>query len=313
MTIVCATHFTPSSANAVAVAALLARQSSERLWLTSVVPHSNFKTRPALKEDPALGQALRGEAELLRKQGVEVTTTLLHGAPDRSLSQQCDEVRAELLVVGDTGQKARRRVTSVDRVAAGSHVPVLVVRNPRPFEAWAKGGRALKVFLAVDQSGSAAGAPQWLTRIARTGPLEVVVYAWGPMKTRLDGLPANATFQINARKGRFPTGASVIALAASEQADVVLLGRQAQRGPLGRRSSVAHDVLVDAPFSVALLPEAEEFIAPPLFAHPRRGAWSIGAVGLVLAFAVASTGFLVKVYRDGAFVDGACQVVCRGP
>ena len=39
MTIVCATHFTTSSANAVTVAALLARQSSERLWLTSVVPN----------------------------------------------------------------------------------------------------------------------------------------------------------------------------------------------------------------------------------------------------------------------------------
>lgn len=311
MTIVCATHFTASSANAVVVAALLARQSSQRLWLTSVVPSSRI--RPALKGDPAVGQALRGQADLLRKQGVEVTTTLLHGPPDRSLAQQCDEVSAELLVVGETSLKSRHRPTTADRLAAQSHVPVLVVRKPEPFEAWAQGGRALKVFLAVDQSGSAAGAPQWLTRIARYGPLEVVVYAWGPMKTRLDGLPANATFQVNARHGRFPTGASVLALAAREGADVLLLGRQAQRGALGRRTSVAHDVLVDAAISVALLPEAEESTVAPLFAHQQRGSVSLGAVALVLAGAVASTGLLVKVYRDGIFLDGMCQVVCRGP
>ena len=313
MTIVCATHFTTSSANAVTVAALLARQSSERLWLTSVVPHSRI--RPARKVDQAADQALRGEAEVLRKQGVQVEARLLRGATVRSVARQCDDVQAELLVVGDTsGKKTRFLQTSADRFASEAHVPILVVRNPQPFEAWANGQRALKVFLAVDQSGSAAGAPQWLTRIARYGPLEVTVYAWGPMKTRLDGLPANATFQVNARKGRFPSGAAVLALAASEKADVVLLGAKAQRGPLGRRTSVAHEVLVEAPISVALLPEAEELTTTvPLFVHQRRGAVSIGAVALVLVGALATTGLLLKTYRDGVFVDAGCQVVCRGP
>ncbi|MDP2273374.1 MAG: universal stress protein [Archangium sp.] len=313
MTIVCATHFSPSSANAVAVAALLARQSSERLWLTSVVPHSRI--RPAHKEGREAGQALQGAAELLRKQGVEVETRLLRGATDRSVARQCDDVQAELLVVGDTHRKKTRYLnTSADRFASEAHVPMLVVRNPEPFEAWSKGLRALKVFLAVDQSGSAAGAPQWLTKIARSGPLEVTVYAWGPLKTRLDGLPANATFQVNARQGRFPTGASVLALAAAEKADVVLLGAKAQRGPLGRRTSVAHEVLVDAPISVALLPEAEELTTTlPLFVHQRRGALSLGAVALVLVGALATTGLLVKTYRDGVFEEAGCQVVCRGP
>lgn len=314
MSIVCATHFTASSANAVTVAALLARQSSERLWLTSVVPHSRI--RPARPQHRAVGQALQHEAELLRKQGVEVETSLLCGALDRSVARQCDDVSAELLVVGDTShRKNRLRNTPADRFASEAHVPVLVVRNPQPFEAWAKGERALKVFLAVDRSGSAAGAPQWLTRIARYGPLEVTVYAWGPMKTRLDGLPANATFQVKARSGRLPTGATVLALAANEGADVVLLGAPLQHGLLGRRTSLAHEVLIDAPLSVALLPEAQEVQAgpAPLFVHQRRGALSLGAVALVLATAVASTGLAMKVYRDGVFQSGTCQVVCRGP
>jgi nucleotide-binding universal stress UspA family protein len=314
MSIVCATHFTPSSVNAVTVAALLARQSQERLWLTSVVPRSY---RPASRrQDQSFGPALRQEAELLRKRGVEVDTSLLHGAFDRSVVQQCENVSADLLVVGDSHKKTRLRNTPADLLASGAHVPVLMVRNAQPFEAWVRGERPLRVFLPVDRSGSAAGAPQWLTRLARFGPLEVSVYAWGPMKTRLDDLPANATFQVKSRSGRLPNGASVLALAAHENADVVLLGAQSQHGPLGRRTSLAHEVLVDAPISVALLPQTEELVdagPAPLFVHQRRGALTLGAVAIVLATAIASTGLVLKVYRDGVFFEGACQVVCRGP
>lgn len=54
-----------------------------------------------------------------------------------------------------------------------------------------------------------------------------------------------------------------------------------------------------------------------MFANQRRGSaglGSIGAVALVLAGWLITTGFLVKVYRDGGLSQlpegGTCQVVC---
>ena len=45
-----------------------------------------------------------------------------------------------------------------ERTAESAPVPTLVVRDAAPFEAWARGERALKVFVGVDFSASCAAA-----------------------------------------------------------------------------------------------------------------------------------------------------------
>ena len=47
MAIVCATHFTSSSTDALQVSALLARRTKQRLYLASVLPGVTFNTQVA--------------------------------------------------------------------------------------------------------------------------------------------------------------------------------------------------------------------------------------------------------------------------
>lgn len=337
MTILCATHFSDSSADAVAVAAQFARQSHQPLWLTSVVPSRSPK-------EQAVDSALHHEATTLREQGVEVATTILHGQVDRAVARLCTDLGAELLVVGDTSRTGTTfRSSSIDRFASGVPVPLLVVRSRIPFEAWASGARPLKVLLALDHVGSVAHAREWISRMARYGPLDVVgAHVWVPegeprpsaaalleseLKAVFQGLPSNVTSRVQLEVGRGRIGPLVLALAAREQADVVVLGTHAHKGLLARRSSVEHDVLGEALMSVALVPEAPIGVSPGspvawpeepvLFTHVARGTLSLGAVAAVIAASLIGTGVLLKVYRDGAFsplTPGPnCELICRGP
>lgn len=282
MAIVCATHFTQSSTDALQVASMLAVRTRQKLWLASVLPGSLSSTT----KDAPTHDKLALEAEALRQAGVDVETALLHGQLERSLGRLCAEVDAQLLVVGDTGRShSSFFATPVDRIAEGVKVPLLVVKSARPFVPWARSEGPLKVLLAIDHSWSSVLARDWLSRLAAFGPLEVLAtHIWSPdeeaarrgrasppsdvekeamaaqlitdTQTGLRGLPSNVQARVQLEVGRGNVGKLLLDLAAREQMDMMVLGTHPHRGGiLGRLTSVTHEVLANGLMSIALIPD----------------------------------------------------------
>lgn len=299
MAIVCATHFTPSSTDALQVATLLARRTKQRLYLVSVLPGVALSAHGAKESET--NSALALEASVLRDSGLEVETVVLHGQLERALGQLCTDVSAQLLVVGDTSHtRSSLFATPVDRIAEGVSVPVLVVRSAKPFVPWARGDQPLKVLLAIDHSWSSALARDWLTKLAGYGALDVLAtHIWSPdeeaarhgrtsppsdeekesMAARLlqdaqaglRGMPANVQARVQLEVGRGHVGELLLSLAARERVDMMVLGTHPHRGVLGRLTSVTHEVLVNGLMSVALIPDDVRMhpkaVEPPRQSH----------------------------------------------
>lgn len=281
MTIVCATHFTASSSDAVMVAAHLARRTGQPLWLVTVLPGVRLGTSGA--RERAVNDALQEEAGVLQDEGLQVEVATLHGRVEHALGQLCIDVGARLLVVGDSHQKSTLLATPVDRIVYGVSVPVLVVRSMEPFVTWAKGDRPLKVLLAIDHTWSSALARDWLTGLSVYGPLEVVAtHVWtpaeeherrggtGPLTPTEEGLlaellmreaeaalrilPPRIKSRVQLELGDGHVGEQLLNLAAREHVDMLVLGTHPKKGLLARLSSTSHEVLANGLMSVALVP-----------------------------------------------------------
>lgn len=279
MTIVCATHFTESSFAAVKVAAGLARKHRQPLWLVSVLPNRNTDDQT----QSSVGEALLIEAAALATEGIDTHTAVLHGSIERAVGQFCVEKHALLLVVGDTSHEQSGLFGgTLDKFAYNVELPLLVVRDFKPFEAWTHGTGPLKVMLALDHTWSSAVARDWIGRLAEYGALELVAaHIWWPldeyarrgleapedpthsalMKVMLEettaalkGLPANVTSRVHLEMGVGHIGAQLLELAVAEQADVLVLGTTPHHGPISLLRSVSHDLLMNAPMSVACVP-----------------------------------------------------------
>ena len=280
MTIVCATHFTDSSFLAVKVAAQLARKHRQPLWLVNVLQGAVVSSNGDRFESAA-SDALLLEAAALKSEGIEVQTAVLHGALERAVGQFCTDKQALLLVVGDTSHKISPLIAgTLDKLAYGIEIPVLVVRDPKPFDAWAQGKAPLKVMLALDHTWSSAVARDWIVRLAEYGALDLVAaHIWWPQEEyerrglpvppaeeghaalaakmlaetsgALNGLPANVKHRVHLEMGKGHVGEQLVAMAENELVDIFVLGTHPHRGPLGQLWSVSHEVLANAPMSVA--------------------------------------------------------------
>lgn len=283
MTIVCATHFTATSFAAVKVAAELARRHRQPLWLVTVLTDASTSTVPD-ERDLTARDALLLEAAALSSAQLDVRTAVLRGAVDRAMAAFCAEKKAKLLVVGDTAATINPvLVGTLDKLIDGVDVPLLVVRDAAPFDAWARGAGPLKVLLAIDHSFSSAVARDWIARLAEYGALDLVAaYVWWPAEeyerrgraapaddeahvalsatlqaetaAALAGLPANVKHRVLLEMGKGHVGEQLLAIAEREQANVFVVGIHADHKPLGKLRSVAHDVLANALMSVVCIP-----------------------------------------------------------
>jgi nucleotide-binding universal stress UspA family protein len=283
MTIICATRFTEESSFAVKVAAELARRHKEQLWLVHVLPNtivSSWGNRVEI----ATASSLDAEASALKQSlGLNVETAVLHGKLETALSRFCKEKKASLLVVGDTAQRVGPVLAgTLDKLAYNVETALLVVRNPEPWDAWAKGKAPLKVMLAIDHTSSSAVARDWIATLGQYGAIDLVAtHVWWPteeyerrrlpvpppeeghlglsrtMKTEteaaLAGLPANVKTRVHLEMGTGRVGEQLLALANEEQVDLFVLGTHRRRA-LGRLWSVSHHVMGLAPMSVACIP-----------------------------------------------------------
>ncbi len=284
MTIICATHFTDTSLEAVKVAAQLAKTHREPLWLLNVMPHARAVGG---KEDVLISQSLAAEAARLASDGVVVNTATVFGPLDREVKQVCDAKKATLLVVGDSQNVLAPLVVGpLDRFADHIGVPCLVVRDAAPFLAWAAGTAPLKVAMAMDGKWKSAAAREWIIKMAAYGAIDLVAsYLWWPKderrrrawamvaprleaETSFAKLPTNVRYRVRLEAADPKLGPKLLALANADQADVVLLGTHAHRGPCGQQWSVSHELLAVAPMSVACVPDSTARPAVAAVARP---------------------------------------------
>ena len=292
MKIICGTDFSEHAEQASRAAAALARRLGDTLVLANVWDETlgeglwhDFHDRMSA----AVRNRLYDHAVLLRKTGVSVEEEIRSGMPDVELAKLASRLDARLLVVGSLGRRSSEWLLGsvAEHVAVRTPVPTLVVRSAVPFEAWARGERPLKIFVAFDFTGTAEAALRWIKALAAAGPCEVVVgYVDWPvgeagrlgitspfllshnppqvqrilereLSERIGALLGEGVARIRVEPSLGRADVRLVEIAREEQADLVVAGTH-QRHGLGRvaHPSISRGLLRDAPMSVACIPAA---------------------------------------------------------
>ena len=290
MSIVCATSFSARSEEAMNAAAALAGRLGEKLLIVHAVPREDGCDAAA----PTLEDALH---PLRAQPGLEVDGEVLVGPTAEAVARFAESRQAGLVVVAG-GRAQASRLGVPDAILQTCAVPCLVVRQGAPFEAWAKGERALKVMLGVDASLPFVAARGFLAKLAERGPVAATaahVY-WPPAEYERLGLPQPLMFteadpaleevlsgevarevgllppgaapRVRLRIGMGWTGDQLVAMAGEEGADLLVVGTHRRRG-MGKLWSVSHHAVRNAPMSVASIPadaahRAEQAAIPEL-------------------------------------------------
>jgi nucleotide-binding universal stress UspA family protein len=305
MAIVCGTDFSDDSGRAELAAGYLAARLGQPLHLVHAVDvgaGERFdEPRNALVH--WAGRHLVRAAERLRVTGCQVHTHVESGPPDEVLLGVADRTGASLVVTAALSRKRTRGDelgSHIDRIARRGDLPVLVVRDPEPFEAWARGARPLRVLLAADLTVSSEGATDWVAALVRAGGCEVIaahIY-WPPGEYRRLGLRGPRSFvqpdpevtaalerdlraRLEARLDPALAGGEGAAslqlriepnlgrvadrladLALEERVDLVAVGAH-RRSALARlwEGSVSRAVMRDGRLSVACVPAPREALA----------------------------------------------------
>jgi nucleotide-binding universal stress UspA family protein len=296
MSIVCASDFSAAARSGIrAAAALAARLGETQLSLVHVLD-SALAERLDVSQ---LENLKKGTAQRLAEEGhescrdfpqVAVQPEVLTGPAADTLNAFAREQRASLLVIASQGHGASplyRLGGTSERVAVGAAVPLIVVRDAAPFEAWARGERLLRVMIGVDVQARNEPVVQLAKRLRKAGDCELVfghIYHWheGNARYGLPRLPNNAAIDPDARVeallkrdmesqvGAFEgqgavsfvakvgfgrLGDHLLELAEAEKADLIAVGTHHQVGAR-RLASVSSVVLHFGHASVACVPDA---------------------------------------------------------
>lgn len=289
--ILCGMDFSENAKRAANAAAALAVRAHLPLLLVHVADEFNGlaempKKLPAFLRP--IDKKLQIEAKRLRKAGAEVETELLHGSvAENAILEWVKTHPVALVVVSSVSKTAFDRWTlgSVSECLAKSVAsPTLVVRDAAPFEAWGRGERALKVFVATDFASVSEAPLCWVAELRKLGPCEVTVaqvdrpmeererLGVGAMTFTKNSPPLQQVLERDLRKkvlARFggeplrvivepsidQPDVRLIELATSEQADVIVVGTHRRLGfsRLGHHS-VSRAILRHAPMNVVCVP-----------------------------------------------------------
>jgi nucleotide-binding universal stress UspA family protein len=276
--IICGTDFSENALAAADVAAALAKRLGSPLLLV----HASAIPRELAEE------RLSAEAQRLRDAGIDLTSEVIEGDADEVLVQAARQHGARLLVVSSLGARKPSRwlIGSVaERTAESSPVATLVVREAAPFEAWARGERTLKAFVATDFSSSSDAALRWVADLRQFGPIEVVAgfVDWPPEEAARLGVSGLRAMQGNppsmqrvlerdleekvtrvlgseqvsvlVRDNWGRVEMPLVEMAVEAQADLIVAGTHQWTGLSRlRHGSVSRGILGHAPMSVACVP-----------------------------------------------------------
>jgi nucleotide-binding universal stress UspA family protein len=340
MTILCGTDFSGASHEAGRAAAALAKRYEEPLRLVHVLdfplPSANGSdagkstarwSELFLPETERRRSLLDHEAQRLRELGCEVASELLSGNPEDALVKAAVAAQARLIVVASLGGRSAsswRAGTIADRLALASPIPVLVVRNARPFETWSDGrdgGQPLRVLCGFDFGATAEAAAAWVAELKTLGPCEVTaahVYeverearrlgvdaASGEVESALRDLwgarlaerTGAARLALRQRPADRPIAEQLVAVADDERADLIVVGSHQRKGFARHWSgSVSYALLPLAATNVVVVPraapagQAAASIAAPTRLLAVTDLSATGDRAVALAFAVAAQG-----------------------
>lgn len=281
MSIICGTDLSPASRGALDVARALAAQRGDH----EVVLVHVAEGEPG---DAALAELrARLVAQAGTDAGPSVRVELVVGLPDQTLVSFAETESSDLIVIAarSRGERAAARLgTTAAHVIARTHVPVIVVRDPAPWLAFATGARPLKILLGIDDSATCDLGVQWTLALGARGPIDVVLGAiyypddaaayYGlpahglvdadpeierlmqrDLIRRFAGSAAKASPRITARarRGLGRIGDHMIELADEEHVDAIVVGTGQKTG-LGRLGSVSSVIVEDAHASVVCVP-----------------------------------------------------------
>lgn len=301
MPIVCGTDFSEHSRPALAAAGAIASRLKSDLWLVHVLDAGTGSLDPDAQEAVRRGaqKRLKEEADSLQQRtGARVHRAVLTGVPSGILLEFAGAKNARLLVVASRGHGASplyRVGGTSERLAQSAQLPVLVVREAAPFEAWAKGDRPLRILLAVDWTRSCEAAVRWIKGLREASPCDVVVgyvyysdltkdearrygLPWHrsmvegdpeterllarDLASRVGDLGGTGEVVFRPKHGLGRLGDHLLELAEAERVDLIVMGSHHKRG-LARLGSVAGVTLHHSHSSVAVVPVPEgELLAP---------------------------------------------------
>ncbi len=200
MTILAATDFSPCSVTAVRLAVALARRQR--------VPLALFHCLEPLVVDPAATpvnaewsaaivtaaeQALKQQAEDIRKLGIEVQAEVRVGAAARAILEFARKCKPELIVMGTHGRRGAARLflgSCAEDVVRSSTCPVLVTNaDAADLERW-NGTEPLRVTVATDGSAPSDSVYHWVRTFASitTNDVSIVRSYWPPQEAAHYGI-----------------------------------------------------------------------------------------------------------------------------
>ena len=281
MPIICGTDLSEASAGALEVArALAVQRGDDEVVLVHVADPEGSEG-----EREAMLQQARAQLDALAARfpsSPPTRTELMVGPAHEMLVGVAETEGSDLIVVAarSTGGSILRLGTTAAQLVAHSHVPVLLVRDPAPWLAFASGARPLRLLLGIDDSATCDLGIQWTQALRKRGPVEVVLGAiyypddaaahYGleagalvdrdpqiealmgrDLLRRFGGDPAHVVAR--ARRGLGRLGDHVLELANEEKVDVIVVGTSQKTG-LGRLGSVSSVIVHDAHMGVLCVP-----------------------------------------------------------
>jgi nucleotide-binding universal stress UspA family protein len=280
MSIICGTDLSAASGGALEVAIALAeqRKDNEVVLVHVVDPEVEGAREQALEQAQ---RDLDAQAAQFAKPSVKVRTQLVVGPGAETLVGLAETEHTHLLVIAARSRDTSllRLGTTTAQIIARSTVPVLVIRDPAPWLAFARGERPLKLMLGIDDSATSDLGAQWTHALRESGNVDVVLGAiyypddaaahYGLKKhTMVDADPeiealmardltrrfgSSQHVTARPRRGLGRIGDHMVELARDEQVDAIVVGTSQKTG-LGRLGSVSSVIVNDATQSVVCVP-----------------------------------------------------------
>jgi nucleotide-binding universal stress UspA family protein len=273
--IICGSDFSAAASGALAVARALATQRGDReVVLVNVV--ADEADAPAARDSVEAQAAAAGPGTAIRREVVV-------GPADATLISFADTEGSDLIVIASSSNPGSllRIGSTAEAVIAKARVPVLALRDPEPWLAFARGTRPLRVLLGIDDSVACELCIQWTLALReRHGKVDVVLGAIYYPDEAADtyGLPKHSMVErdpemekllardlvsrfggpaddalARPRRGLGRIGDHVLELAREEHVDAIVVGTTQKTG-FGRLGSVSTVVVHDATQSVVCIP-----------------------------------------------------------
>lgn len=283
MAILCGTDLSAASGGALEVAVALARLRGDmQVTLLHVIdPELGGETEGARTEAVADARGKLAEQVAQLAPGLDVKIELTAGPPVDTLVEHADAPGIDLVVIAarSTSSALLRLGGTASKLVAQAPVPVLVVRDPAPWLAFAKKERPLRLMIGIDDSATCDLSVQWTKALRALGPVEVLLgeIYYPDEAAEYYGLPSGSFVDRNPviegymerdllrrfgetqgvvarpRRGLGRIGDHVVELARDENVDAIVIGTS-QKSGLGNLGSVSSVVVDDAPQSVVCVP-----------------------------------------------------------